>query len=426
VTLVADVMFVNGLPFLVTSLRGISLVTIEYLKSRTAKRLVDTLERVIRIYSKARFIVQTALMDMEFKQLKDKLPNVTLNTTAAREHVGEVKRKIRLVKERARSTMSILPYKLLPKLVIVELMHFCVMWMNSFPAKSGISEKWSPREIVSRHKLDAKMHCKVPFGAYCEVHVDPDITNTMEPRTKWGICLGPTGNMQGSYKFLSLSTGKKVTRRKFTEMPMTDSVINMVDSLGKKERCKNGLSFKNSKGKEYTFDNEDEYEMIAEAKIPAPFPDIAAEAPGILTMDFEINLYDPCVANKHVDKKQMTVRWHIDDLMIRHVDKGEILEFVRCIKEIYGDNLVENVGKVHDYLGMTFDYAFGGEGRINMCKYLSSIIADFPEQITGVSATPAADHLFKVRENGKKLSKEQADAFHHTVYQLLFATNRAS
>ena len=60
VTLVADVMFVNGLPFLVTSSRGISLVTIEYLKSRTAKRLIDTLERVIRIYSKAGFIVQTA------------------------------------------------------------------------------------------------------------------------------------------------------------------------------------------------------------------------------------------------------------------------------------------------------------------------------------------------------------------------------
>jgi hypothetical protein len=74
-----------------------------------------------------------------------------------------------------RSTISVLPYKLLPKLVITELMHFCVMWMNSFPVKLGISEKWSPREIVSRHKLDAKMHCKVPFGAYCEVRVNPDI-----------------------------------------------------------------------------------------------------------------------------------------------------------------------------------------------------------------------------------------------------------
>jgi len=142
-------------------------------------------------------------------------------------------------------------------------------------------------------------------------------------------------------------------------------------------------------------------------------------------MGFEINQYDLCVANKLVGEKQMTVRWNIDDLMISHIDKSEILKFVRCIKDIYGDNLAENVGTMHDYLGMTFDYAFGGEVQINMCKYLSSIIADFPELITGVSATPAADHLFKVREDGKKLSEEQADAFHHTVYQLLFAANRA-
>ncbi len=94
VPLVADVMFVNGLLFLVTSLQGISLVTIEYLKSRTAKRLVHTLERVVRIYRTAGFTVQTALMDMKFKKLKDKLPNVILNTTAAREHVGEIERKI--------------------------------------------------------------------------------------------------------------------------------------------------------------------------------------------------------------------------------------------------------------------------------------------------------------------------------------------
>jgi hypothetical protein len=94
VMLVADIMFVNGLPFFVTSSQGKSLVTIEYLKSRTAKRLIDTLERVIRIYGKVGFVVQTALMDMEFKKLRDKLPNVILNTTAAQEHVGEIKRKI--------------------------------------------------------------------------------------------------------------------------------------------------------------------------------------------------------------------------------------------------------------------------------------------------------------------------------------------
>ena len=66
-----------------TSLQGISLVTIEYIKLRTAKRLVDTLERVVRIYRKAGFVLQTALMDMEFEKLRDKLLNVILNTTAA-------------------------------------------------------------------------------------------------------------------------------------------------------------------------------------------------------------------------------------------------------------------------------------------------------------------------------------------------------
>ncbi len=75
--------------------------------------------------------------------------------------------------------------------------------------------------------------------------------NTMEPRTRWAVCLGPTGNMQGNYKFLSLTTGKKVTQRKFTEMPMTDSIIRRINSLGKKEQCKSGPYFKNKKGKEY-------------------------------------------------------------------------------------------------------------------------------------------------------------------------------
>jgi hypothetical protein len=95
------------------------------------------------------------MMDMEFKKLRDLLPNVALNTMAAQEHVGEIERKIRMIKERARGTISTLPYEMLPKLIIIALMHFCVMWMNSFPVKLGVSEKYSPRELVSRRKLDA-------------------------------------------------------------------------------------------------------------------------------------------------------------------------------------------------------------------------------------------------------------------------------
>ncbi len=150
--------------------------------------------------------------------MKDVLPNITINTTAAREHVGEIERKIRVVKERARGTMASLPYLTLPKIMIIELMHFCILWLNSFPVRSGVSEKWSPRELILCHWLDEKLHYKTPLGEYCKMHTDPDITNTMEPRTKWGICKGPTVNLQGSYNFMPLTTGKKIARCKFTDV----------------------------------------------------------------------------------------------------------------------------------------------------------------------------------------------------------------
>jgi hypothetical protein len=49
---------------------------------------------VIKVYIRGGFIVQTMMMDMEFEKLVDLLPNVTINTTAAQEHIGEIERKI--------------------------------------------------------------------------------------------------------------------------------------------------------------------------------------------------------------------------------------------------------------------------------------------------------------------------------------------
>ncbi len=50
------------------------------------------------------------------------------------------------------------------------------------------------------------------------------------------------------------------------------------------------------------------------------------------------------------------VRWHMDDLMISRTSNEAISQFLRVLKDIYGDNLAENTGKVHDYLGMIFDF----------------------------------------------------------------------
>jgi hypothetical protein len=98
-------------------------------------------------------------------------------------------------------------------------------------------------------------------------------------------------------------------------------------------------------------------------------------------MGYEINPYNPCIANKMVNGSQMTIRWHIDDLMISHLKQEEIMQMIQQIKDIDGDNLKENAGTVHDYLGMTFNYLFDKEVQINMWDYIKKVRREFPEEI---------------------------------------------
>jgi hypothetical protein len=66
-------------------------------------------------------------------------------------------------------------------------------------------------------------------------------------------------------------------------MPITESVIKQVEEMAVKDGAVIGINFKDIKGFEYEFDNNKEYELMVEPDEPAPFPDIPAEAPGMLT-----------------------------------------------------------------------------------------------------------------------------------------------
>jgi hypothetical protein len=54
------------------------------------------------------------------------------------------------------------------------------------------------------------------------VHEEIAPRNGMHPRTKGAIALGPSGNIQGGFKFMALDTGKKITRRCWDVIPMPD------------------------------------------------------------------------------------------------------------------------------------------------------------------------------------------------------------
>lgn len=140
---------------------------------------------------------------------------------------------------------------------------------------------------------------------------------------------------------------------------------------------------------------------------------------------FKINPYDPCVANKMVNGKQLTVTWHVDDLKSSHVDAKENDKFIQWIKDKYEDltEVKPSCGKKHDYLGMVLDYSTPGVVKIDMSNYIDKMMKEFrfPEEVeTQKAKTPAASHLFKVNDKCKKLNKEMAEEFHSTVAKALF------
>ena len=109
VALMADVMFLNGVAFLSTFSRNISLMTTEYLPSRTVGQLADAITKVIKLYRRGGFIVRVVLMDMEFEKVADQVDKVEVNTTAAREQVPEKEQRHRVIKERARGLIASMP-----------------------------------------------------------------------------------------------------------------------------------------------------------------------------------------------------------------------------------------------------------------------------------------------------------------------------
>ena len=100
--------FVDGIAFLLTVAIKLKFVTVEHTPVRNAKSLVKHIKRVLQVYDRAGFTVRYIMMDGEFEKVKELLLTIVCNTTAAKEHVSEAERKIRVVKERNRSVVNTL------------------------------------------------------------------------------------------------------------------------------------------------------------------------------------------------------------------------------------------------------------------------------------------------------------------------------
>ena len=150
--------YVNRVGMLVSILRNIKFATIEAIPNNKSSTILKSMQAILQIYWRNGFVVEVALMDGEFAHLRGELASLgmTLNDTLRDEHLGDIVRFIRTIKERMRAIYNTLPFQKVPARLTIEMAKASVFWLNSLPQKNGVYNKFSPRTIVTGQKLDFK------------------------------------------------------------------------------------------------------------------------------------------------------------------------------------------------------------------------------------------------------------------------------
>ena len=142
-------------------------------------------------------------------------------------------------------------------------------------------------------------------------------------------------------------------------------------------------------------------------------------------MGFELNPYDPCVANKMIDGKQCTITWYVDDTKISHVDPKVVTAVIEQIEAKFGKMTVKR-GDEHVFLGMHIRYKDNGTAEITMREYyLEESITESDLNVTRTATTPAKRDLFEINESSPRLEVKEAETFHSVVAKLLYVAIRA-
>jgi hypothetical protein len=140
-------------------------------------------------------------------------------------------------------------------------------------------------------------------------------------------------------------------------------------------------------------------------------------------MGFELNPYDPCVANMMIEGAQCTIAWFVDDNKISHVSEKVVSMVIERIEVAFGKMSVTR-GRKHVFLGMEIEFLPDGKLSIGMKEYVKDAIAEFPEDVSRSAVTPANKNIFEIDEAAPLLEKERSDCFHRVVAKLLYTSHR--
>jgi hypothetical protein len=184
---------------------------------------------------RARGFSPTAIhADGEFHALQPSFPEIRFSICSADDHVPEIERAIRTVKETIRSTIHGMPFACLPRVLVKELAAAAIRTINMLPHRDGVSPHMSPATIVTGQPKTDYRTLRLEFGTYVQVY--DGTSNDTKSRTLGAIATNPTGNASGDYYFMSLATGRRIHRCSWTVLSISDSVISRVEAIAANEK----------------------------------------------------------------------------------------------------------------------------------------------------------------------------------------------
>jgi hypothetical protein len=159
---------------------------------------------------------------------------------------------------------------------------------------------------------------------------------------------------------------------------------------------------------------------------------------------FVMNPYDPCVWNKIINGKQITICFHVDDCKISHVETKVNNCTIACLRKEYKSVFTNGSGKmkvargkVHKNLGMKLDFKTPKIVKITMLDYIDKITELWEKACSELEdgskvvfarkriATAAPGNLFKVDGDAVKLEQTAAKPYHNITAKSIYVTKRA-
>ena len=195
--------------------------------------MVDGIKNALKNYDGRGLEVTKIMADNKFECVRAYFTPIELETIGAGEHVPNIERANRSIKDATRTQIHRLPYQQYPKAMVDGCVLFVTHIHNNTPSDAGLSPNLSPQLLV--RGSPPPVFNTLAFGDYVQVHVRRQITNTMESCSCGAIALYPPNPSQKSWYFMSLETGKIIHRHRWTILPLPQDVIDRVHEIATSE-----------------------------------------------------------------------------------------------------------------------------------------------------------------------------------------------